>query len=220
MTATFLGLALLAALNPKLLALDLIMAQNARPHLMFSGFLLGCLTVCVSIGLLDVFVLHEDAIKTQSHASAALDLSLGVLLIVLGVLIATGHLRRRARTRGRSSSWNQWVQRLLSKPRFGLAVLIGAVAGFPGATYVIALHMLVTGDSTTPIRTAAVVVFALIEFSLVIIPFAFLIVRPVSTTLRLQRTQHWFTAHARQILTGIAFIVGAYGLISGTAQLV
>jgi hypothetical protein len=36
--------------------------------------------VCLTVGLLDVFVLHADAIKTQGQASAGLDLALGVPL--------------------------------------------------------------------------------------------------------------------------------------------
>jgi len=52
-------------------------------------------------------------------------------------------------------------------------VLIGAVAGTPGATYVTALHQLVTGKSLTAAQAVAVVDFVLTEFSLVIIPFAF-----------------------------------------------
>jgi hypothetical protein len=66
MNARFFGLAFLAALNPKLLGLDLLLIQNARPRLMFSGFLLGCMTVCLSIGLLDVFVLRSDATKPRA----------------------------------------------------------------------------------------------------------------------------------------------------------
>jgi hypothetical protein len=38
--------------------------------------------------------------------------------------------------------------------------LIGAVAGKPGADYVIALHTLVTGKSSTAVQAVAVVVFA------------------------------------------------------------
>jgi hypothetical protein len=111
------------------------------------------------------------------------------------------------------------MQRLLSQPRFVLAMLIGAIAGFPGATYVIALHMLVTGKSPSATRAVAVVVFAFIEFSLVIIPFVFLIARPANTTIALQHAQQWFKTHARQILAGIALIGGAYGVISGVVQL-
>jgi hypothetical protein len=222
--ATFFGLAFLAALNPKLLGLDLLLIQNTRPRLMFSGFLLGCLAMCLSIGLLDVFVLHADAIKTQGQASAGLDLALGVPLLVIGALVATGRLHRRRRAPapaadGQPPKREGWEQRLVSKPRFGLAVLIGAVAGTPGASYVTALHQLVTGKSSTAAQAAAVVVFALIEFSLVIIPFVFLVVRPAGTEAQLLHAQHWLKSHARQLLATVALVVGAYMAVSGLARL-
>jgi hypothetical protein len=222
--ATFFGLAFLAALNPKLLGVDLLLIQNARPRLMFSGFLLGCLAMCLSIGLLDVFVLHADAIKTQGQASAGLDLALGVPLLVIGALVATGRLHRRRRAPAQAADGQPpkregWEHRLLSKPRFGLAVLLGALAGTPGADYVIALHQLVTGKSSTAAQTAAVVVFALIEFSLVIIPFVFLVVRPAGTEAQLLHAQHWLKSHARQLLAAVALVVGAYMAVSGLVRL-
>jgi hypothetical protein len=224
MNAEFFGLAFLAALNPKLLGLDVLLIQNTRPRLMFSGFLLGCMTVCLSIGLLDVFVLRSDAIKTQGQASAGLDLALGVPLVVIGALLATGRLHRRRRAPapaadGQPPKRAGWEQRLVSKPRFGIAVLLGAVAGTPGADYVIALHQLVTGKSSTAAQAVAVVVFALIEFSLVIIPFVFLLVRPAGTEAQLQHAQHWLTSHARQVLAAVALLVGAFMVISGLTRL-
>jgi hypothetical protein len=224
MNATFFGLAFLAALNPKLLGIDLLLIQNKRPRLMFSGFLLGCLGVCLAIGFLDVFVLHADAIKTQGKASAGLDLALGVPLVVIGVLIATGRLHRRQRAPARAAAGqppkrDDWEQRLVSKPRFGIAVLIGALFGTPGADFVIALHDLVTGKSSTAAQAVAVVVFALIEFSLVIIPFVFLLVRPAGTEAQLQHAQHWLRSHARQVLAAVVLLIGAYGVISGLARL-
>jgi hypothetical protein len=224
MNAAFFGLAFLAALNPKLCGLDLLLIQNARPRLMFSGFLLGGLTVCLTVGLLDVLVLHSHAIKTQGQASAGLDLALGVLLLAFGALIATGRLHRRRRAPAPAADRQPpkregWEQRLVSKPRFGLAVLLGAVAGTPGATYVIALHDLVTGKSSTAAQAAAVVVFALIEFSLVIIPFVFLIIRPAGTEAQLQHAQRWLGSHARQILAAVALLIGAYMVISGLTRL-
>ncbi len=61
MNAAFIGLAVLAALNPKLFALDLLLMENVRPRLMFLCFLLGGLAVSLSIGLLDVLVLKADS---------------------------------------------------------------------------------------------------------------------------------------------------------------
>lgn len=60
-----LALAFTAALNPKLLAIDLLLIENRRPRAMFLCLLLGGLTVALAIGFLDVLVFHADAIKTQ-----------------------------------------------------------------------------------------------------------------------------------------------------------
>ncbi len=198
MNAAFFGLAVLAALNPKLFAVD-----------------------SLAVGLLDVFVLQADAISSQGSASAGLDLALGVPLVVIGALVATGRLhgRRRAPAPARDGQRGGWAQRALREPRFGLAIVLGAVAGTPGATYITALHQLVTGTSATAVQAAAVAVFVLIEFSLVIIPFVFLQFRPEATTAQLQRSHDWLMGHARQLMAGVALFVGAYMVISGLVRL-
>jgi hypothetical protein len=224
MNAEFFGLALLAALNPKLLGVDLLLIENARPRPMFVCFLLGGMGMSLTVGLLDVFVLQADAISTQGSASAGLDLVLGVPLVAVGALVATGHLPGRQRAPapaggGQPPKKDGWAQRVLGEPRFGLAVLIGAVAGTPGALYITALHQLVTGKSSTAVQAVAVVVFVLIEFSLVIIPFLFLVVRPEATKTRVKRAQDWLMSHARELMAGVALFAGAYMVISGLVRL-
>ena len=71
MNAEFFALAFTAALNPKLLALDLLLIENRRPRAMFLCVLLGGMTVALTIGLLDVLTVHADAITAQGKASAA-----------------------------------------------------------------------------------------------------------------------------------------------------
>ncbi len=66
MNAEFFALAFTAALNPKLLALDLLLIENRRPRAMFLCVLLGGMTVALTIGLLDVLTVHADAIKSAS----------------------------------------------------------------------------------------------------------------------------------------------------------
>jgi Sap, sulfolipid-1-addressing protein len=224
MNAAFFGLAVLAALNPKLFAVDLLLIENARPRLMFACFLLGGMGMSLAVGLLDVFVIQADAISTQGSASAGLDLALGVPLVVIGVLVATGRLHGRHRTPapagdGKPAKREGWAQRVLREPRFGLAILLGAVAGTPGATYITALHQLVTGKSATAVQAVAVIVFVLIEFSLVLVPFVFLQFRPEATKARLLRSQEWLMSHARQLMAGVALFVGAYMVISALVRL-
>jgi Sap, sulfolipid-1-addressing protein len=224
MNAAFFGLAVLAALNPKLFAVDLLLMENARPRLMFTCFLLGGMGMSLAIGLLDVFVLHVDAVKTQGSVSAGLDLALGVPLLAIGILVWTGRLhgRRRAPAAsvdGQPPKKEGWAQRVLREPRFGLAVLLGAVAGTPGATYITALHQLIAGNSSTAAQAFAVVVFVIIEFSLVIIPFVFLEFRPEATRERLQHAQAWLMSHARRLMASVAMFVGAYMVITGLVRL-
>jgi hypothetical protein len=227
MNAEFFALAFLSALNPKLLALDLLLIENRRPRLMFICLLLGGLTVAAAIGLLDVLVFHADAIKSQGTVSAGVDLALGVVLLAAGALLATGRLHGRRTAPapagdgppGKPEKKDSWAQRALSEPRFGLAMLVGAVIGIPGATYLTALHNLVTGTSSTATQVIAVLVFVVIDFLLIIIPFAFLELRPEATKARLKHTQNWLLSHALQLMATIALLLGAYLAITGLIRL-
>jgi Sap, sulfolipid-1-addressing protein len=227
--AEFFALAVFAALNPKLLALDLLLIENRRPRAMFLCVLLGGMTVGLTVGLLDVLVFHADALQSQGTVSAGVDLATGLLLVAVGGLVATGRLHGRRKAPvpvpagggppAKAEKKDGWAKRALAEPRLGLAMLIGAVVGIPGASYLTALHTLVTGDSSTVAQVVAVVVFVLIEFSLIIVPFAFLELRPEATRARLKNAQAWLLGHARQLMAYTALILGAYLAISGLIRL-
>jgi hypothetical protein len=229
--AEFFALAFTAALNPKLLAIDLLLIENRRSRAMFLCLLLGGMTVALTVGLLDVLVLHADALKTQGTVSAGVDLALGLLLLAVGGLLATGRLhgRRKApvpaagvrpeKADVRPEKKDAWAQRVLREPRLGLAMLIGALVGIPGASYLTALHILVTGKSSTAIQVVAVVIFVLIDFLLIIVPFVFLELRPEATKALLKHSQDWLLSHALQLMAAIALLLGAYLAISGLVRL-
>jgi Sap-like sulfolipid-1-addressing protein len=98
-------------------------------------------------------------------------------------------------------------------------MLVGALVGIPGATYLTALHNLVTGKSSTATQVIAVVIFVLIDFLLIIVPFAFLELRPEATKARLKSTQDWPLGHARQLMAYTGLILGAYLAINGLVRL-
>jgi hypothetical protein len=230
MNAEFFALAFLAGLNPKLLALDLLLIENRRPRAMFLWLLVGGLTVGVTIGLLDVLVFRIDAINHQGSVSAGVDLALGLFLLAGGALVATGRLhgRRKApvpaggqplekeRTGAKKDSW---AQRMLAEPRLALAVLAGAVIGIPGAAYLTALHDLVAGKYSTSTEVIAVFVFVLISFLLIIIPFAFLELRPEATKARLKSAQSWLLGHAQRLIVAVALLLGVYLTVSALVRL-
>jgi hypothetical protein len=105
--------------------------------------LLGGMTVALTIGLLDVLVFHVDALNAQGTASAGVDLALGLVLVAVGALVATGRLHGRRKApvpagdglpekKEKKEKKDGWAQRVLSEPRLGLAMLIGALADLPG----------------------------------------------------------------------------------------
>ncbi len=110
---------------------------------------------------LGVLVFHADAIKLQTSVSAGVDLAAGLFLLAAGALLATGRMHGRRKIavpagggpppkpekKEEKEKKDGWAQRVLSEPRLGLAMLVGAVVGIPGVSYLTALHDLVTGKS-------------------------------------------------------------------------
>ena len=227
MNAEFFVLAFSAALNPKLLAVDLLLIENRRPRAMFLCLLAGGMTVALTIGLLDVLTIQADALKAQGKASAGVDLALGLLLLAAGALLATGRIHGRQRTpvpagagpSDKPEKKGSWARRVLGEPRLGLAMLVGAIIGLPGASYLTALHHLIAGKYSTLTLVIAVIVFVIIEFLLIIIPFAFLELRPEVTEAALKRAQGWLTGHVLQLMVGIALLLGAYLTVSALIRL-
>ena len=229
MNAEFFALAFVAALNPKLLAVDLLLIENRRPRAMFLCVLLGGLTVGLTIGLLDVLVFHADAINSQKTVSAGINLAIGLLLVAVGALVATGRLQGRRKApvpagdgqpeKKKKEKKDGWAQRVLAEPRLGLAMLVGALCGIPGAAYLSALHILVTSKASTANQIVGVILFVLIEFLLIIIPFVFLELRPEATKTALHNAQDWLLGHARKLMAYTALVLGAYLAISGLVRL-
>ena len=93
------------------------------------------------------------------------------------------------------------------------------MCGIPGVSYLTGLHILVTSQSSTANQVVGVVLFVLIEFFLIIIPFAFLELRPEATKAALKNAQDWLLGHARQLMACTALILGAYLAISGLVEL-
>jgi Sap, sulfolipid-1-addressing protein len=225
-TGEFFVLAFSAAVNPSLLAVDLVLIANRRPSAMLLTVLLGGLATAVAIGLIDVLVIHSDVTKTQQSLGPSADLVIGVPSLTAGILLLTGFPRRRAgaqatarREKKHPGEMPGWAQRALAQPRLGAALLVGAVLGLPGALYLAALHNLNTGHSSTATKVVSVILFCLIEFTLLIVPAVLLVVRPDSVRSFLARTQDWLTRHGRKALAYVALALGAYLTITGLVSL-
>jgi hypothetical protein len=228
---TFFALAFIAAANPKLLALDLLLIENRRPRAMFASILAGGIATGVLVGLLDVLVLKSDPTKSQRQISGGVDLALGLLLLVIGGLLMTGLLAqvwgRRPQSAKRvakkqeklANPKDSWPQRALREPRLGIAVVIGVLCGLPGASYLTALHDLKAGHYSTATLVVGVLVFVIIEFLLILIPWLLLELWPARTTDSLRRAQAWLTGHVTALIAWICILLGGYLTVIGILHL-
>ena len=223
MTAEFFVLAFSAAINPSLLGVDLVLIVNQRPRAMLTFVLLGGMSVAIAVGLIDVLVIRANVVKSQGGLSAGVDLAFGVVLLVAGCLLLRSHRRRDPAVKSSSgqggSSQATWVQRALREPRLGLAVVVGGVLGLPGVLYLTALHGVITRKSSVATAVIAVIVFAVIEFTLLIVPLVTLALRPAQTEALLRRSQAWLINRGRQVLAWVAFVLSAYFIINAAVSL-
>jgi hypothetical protein len=218
--ATVVTLALLAAMNPKLLAFDLLMIENRRAQAMFAAFACGALGMAVTLGILQITVLKVTVIGTQRTLDAGVSLAMGVVLLTLGVLILRGRLRpSRARAGRRPSRMEIWTRRALVEPHPGAAYAVGLLAGIPGASYLTALRSLINGGDPLGAQVLAVVVFNVIQFAVVLVPLVALSRWPEETSRRLRGAHDWLMGHAWLIIACVVVAAGAYLALTGALRL-
>jgi hypothetical protein len=228
--ATFFALAFIAAANPKLLAIDLLLIENRRASAMFASVLAAGIATGVTVGLIVLLVLPASAYHSERRASAGVDLALGVILLLIGGLLMTGTLMRVWERRSPSGQSGKpagrrrkfgadWAERALREPHLGVAFLVGFICGLPGAAYLAALHHLAVTKSSTGSDVVAVFVFMIIEFLLIIVPWVLLLLWPSSTASLLKRVLAWVTSHAISLIAWICMLLGVYLTINGIVRL-
>jgi hypothetical protein len=134
-----------AALNPTLFAALMVMLVSANAKRLMFGYLLGAYFVSITLGLVIVFALPQSsAVHTSRNTlSPAVDLALGLIAIVVGIVLAGGPRERVSEWRERRKQkqeekgpprWRRALDR--GSPRVAFAV--GVALSLPGASYLVA----------------------------------------------------------------------------------
>jgi hypothetical protein len=219
-------LALLAALNPTLLAATTVMLLLARPERLMLGYWLGSMVMSVTLGLLIVFALEGSAVvnTTKTTLSPAANFGLAIITWVLAVVLATGRDKRveAARMRRRASHQEdkatpRWQQEL-SKGTARTTFVIGALLSLPGATYIVALGNLSRLRYSTAVTVLVVVVFNLIQLLIIEIPIVALKVAPARTPIMIDQAKEWSRLHGRELAVWALAVLGALFAIKGLVE--
>jgi uncharacterized membrane protein len=203
---------LTAALNPSLLAAVTLMLALERPKRLLSGYLAGAMLTSVTCGLLLVFALpNSSTSSTAKHGvDPVLNIALGVLLLLVVFVVATGRdQRRRAWSERRRQSAQdkappRW-RRLLNKGSARDTFVVGVLLSFPGASYVAGMALLHKQHLTPSLTVLAVLGFNVVMLALLELPLLGYTIKPEATAAAVARLSGWLTRRGGRV----ALIVGA-----------
>jgi len=217
-----------AALNPTLLAATTVMLLLDHPKRLLLGYLAGALMTSVTLGLVIVFALDGSASTAQHTLSPAMDIALGVLLIVIAFAIRAGRQpkeigrlaeRRRKKEESKEDKGPPLWQRKLSQGTARTTFVVGALLTLPGASYLIGLHKIGAGDPSTVGAVASVLLFNVIMLALLELPLIGYIFAPNWTPRAVDRFKEWFGRNARAIGFRLALLFGVLLIVRGLIYL-
>ena len=221
-------LAVLSAINPALLAVVTAMLLLPDPKRLMIGYLLGAYVAGVGGGLAIVYSLKGTSVVSTSQHKVAPgeDLAIGLLLLFIAYLLSgryQGPIRRwwhkRKETQAAQKSQQgseqkkSWDERLLEKGSVVIAFAVGLATNFPGAAYIAGLDRIAHLNPGVVPTILLVVFFCVVQLLFAELPLVGYIREPDRTQERVDHFKTWLAAHARQIGTVIAAVLGLLLLV-------
>ena len=199
-------LSLVAMFNPTLLAAVTIMMLLPKTKTLMFGYLLGAYLTSISLGMLVVFSLHHSggAETARNTLSPAQDLTVGAILVIVGIALRTTRVEEMRERAGRAQGGqaarkrksSRWPERLLGRGSARVSFAVGALLSFPGVSYLTALNRMSELEWAVAPTALFVVVFCLIQQLLLELPLIGYAVAPEWTQDAVVRFREWLGATA------------------------
>src|SRR5215510_5183557 len=177
---------LVAAVNAALLAAVTVMLSQPNPKRLLIGYLLGGLLVSLTIGFVIVFAVHQSGATstTQNSISPAMDIALGLILLVVAYVLRSERVERR---RERKKKEKEGVEKGPSKVERVLG------RGSAGVAYLAALHELDDLNYGTVPTILVILGFNFMLLILLEIPLIGYVIAPERTVVAVQDFRAWLT---------------------------
>ena len=215
-------LALLAALNPTLLAATTVMLLLNNPGRLMLGYLLGAMMTSLTLGIVIVFSLQSSGAvnDTQNTINPAVEIALGAIALVAArVLAARPHERGDPAPGTKQKAPPRWQMRLSrSSPRG--AFVVGACLTLPGASYLAGLRQIADLKYSDPVTVLLVIGFNLIMLILIELPLLGFAFAPDWTKAKVTEAKLFVARHGRRLAIRALAIIGAALIIKGVVALI
>ncbi len=220
--------AVVATLNPSLLAAVTMMLLLPHPKRLMLGYLLGAYISSITAGVVIVFSLHGTSVaRTSTHVlSPGGQIAVGAVALSVAFLLATGsdtRLRKWRESRKTARPADQqpkapWQLRMLEQGSWLVAFTVGAAMSFPGVSYVNALEHI--AHLNPPPVSILLLVLYFCAMQQILLEGALL-----AYTFAADRTQNfvvalkgWFARHGHQLavlgLSGLGILLAARGALA------
>jgi Sap-like sulfolipid-1-addressing protein len=222
------ALSLTAALNPTLLAATTLMLVLPSPKRLLLGYLAGALMTSITLGCVIVFAVggQSSGTSTAKHTlNPILDITLGVLILIVTFVVATGRdQRRRARSARKKAAKAdkappKW-QQALSGGSARTTFVVGALLTLPGLSYLAGLGDIAKQDLATVPTVLLIVAFNLVMLMLLEIPLIGYTVAPEKTAATIERVRAWLARDGGRIALVAATLVGLALIGRGVGRII
>jgi hypothetical protein len=210
-----------AMANPTLLAAATVLLLLPNPKRLMLGYLLGALTMSVTLGLVIVFWFkNSGGVSTAKHTvNPAVDIALGAILLLLSIVLASGRAKRpRSKGEKKEKGPPRW-QQALSKGSPRIAFVVGALLTLPGFSYLSALDGIIKLNYGTVPTVLLVLMVNVIMLALIEVPLICFAVAPEWTPTAIDRFKAWFAAHALRIAVVGTALLGLLLILRGVLTL-
>ncbi len=225
MGSTF-GWAVAAAFNPTLLAAVTTMLLLPHPRRLLFGYVLGAAMTSITLGVLIVLEFSDPdrTVSTAKHTvNPIIDITLGVLLLVIAFVIGTGRDRRRQARRARKKAaradkapprWRQTLEKGTARTTF----VVGAMLTLPGGAYLAGMNEISKQGYDHAQVVVAVVLFNVVMLMLIELPLLGSVIAPDWTDRSVQTLSAFLRRDGGRIALWVAVVLGVWLVTRGIVE--
>jgi hypothetical protein len=213
-----LALALAASIYPPAVAAVIALGRGAEVRSRVFMFVLAAGLVTYAVGAVILYALVELGATDSRHLTpgAAVDVALGVLLILLAIRLRR---KRPDPAAAPASSTPSKIERYLESRR--LAFVLGIILYvLPSPIYIGAVKAIADANLSTSGELAALVGVVAVMLWMVELPMLMLLVVPDRAASTLESVNLWFARNGRSLAIVAAVAVGVYLIVKGLVQLI
>jgi Sap, sulfolipid-1-addressing protein len=210
-----LALALAASIYPPAVAAVIALGRGSQVRSRVAAFVFAAAMITYALGTVMLFVLAELGATRSLHRtpSAAVDVALGVLLVILAVYLS------RKRPKAPKASGGSKIERYLRSRR--LAFVLGlTLYALPSPIYVGAVKEVADAKLSTSGQLLALLAIVALMLWLIELPMLLLLAVPDRASSSLEQVNRWFALRGRLLAVILSAAAGIFLIIEGAGDLI